>query len=224
MRLLQLAPLRDRAFTLIELLVVIAIIAILAALLLPALASAKARAKRTECLNNLKQVGIGLRAWASDNDGLFPWIVEVTEGGSKNAPEWVDHFRACSNELVTPKILVCPAQKEKTALTDWSTLSGQDNVSWFFGLDAEETKPQTILAGDSNIIGGGGGLDPSWNTFFGSSIDATWDNTVHVRKGNVTLSDGSVQMVNTVELQAQIAVALSAGSTNVTFSKPRGVL
>jgi prepilin-type N-terminal cleavage/methylation domain-containing protein len=217
-------PTRSRGFTLIELLVVIAIIAILAALLLPALAGAKARAKRTECVNNLKQVGIGFRAWASDNDGMFPWFVEMTEGGSKNGPEWVDHFRACSNEFVTPKILVCPAQKEKTALTDWSILAGQDNVSWFFGLEAEETKPQTILAGDSNIIGGGGGLDASWNAFLGSSIDATWDDNVHVRKGNLTLSDGSVQMVNTIELQAQIAAALSAGSTNVTFSKPRGVL
>lgn len=93
----------------------ILIIPIMAALLLPALAKAKEKATTIRCVNNMKQIGLAARLWSNDHNEMYP-------------PD----FLTMSNELYSPKILVCPSDKTKTEALDWSQFSPSQNLSYEF--------------------------------------------------------------------------------------------
>jgi hypothetical protein len=149
--------------------------------------------------------------WANDQGDKYPWQVDFSKGGSSGSPDWTDHFRVLSNELHTTRILLCPADTASRLGQNWIYLTGDANISYFLGTNSfvNQAGSQIILAGDRNVLGGGGGLDPSWSTFLGTSIDAAWD--------------GSSRTSKTPDLREKISTQLSVTSTNVVFSKPRGV-
>jgi competence protein ComGC len=133
----------------------IVFVAIYAAMLLPALAKAKERAQRINCVNNLKQVGLAARMWAMEHNDQYPFNVSTATGGTLELCNLdadgfeVDaavHFQVLSNELNTPKILVCVSDTKQAAFS-FAVLTAA-NVSYKIGsgTNLSEANPTEVLA------------------------------------------------------------------------------
>jgi len=185
-----------RALTLIEVLVIIAAITIVATLVLPP-GHHRVRAKRIVCVNNLRQMGIAFRIWSNEHSELLPWNVPQTNGGTMELAMSADvsrHFEIASNEMNSPKILYCPSDTQRSKTNAWQPRISNQNISYFVGLDAAETKPQSILSGDRNLSTNNNILVGV--VTFPNPTAVHWTSAIHKGEGNFGLGDGSVMQVS----------------------------
>jgi hypothetical protein len=190
---------------------IIAVVALLAAMLLPWLAGAHDRARRIQCVNNLKQSGLAFRIWEGDNGDKYPMDVPTNKGGTMEFTDGANtfrHFQVMSNELSTTRILFCPADAERESnfneqfnLPDYEKFSRlkNRNVSYFVGLDARDDFPQRFLDGDRNLTADNAPENGILKLVPGQRV--SWTETIHVNQGDVGLSDGSVQQYSNAGLQ-----------------------
>lgn len=195
-------PKKSCAMTLFEVMVIVACVLFLAALLLPALALSKHRSARVGCVSNLEQVNIAFRIWEGDHNDKYPMAVSVTNGGAMELIETGNVarvFQVMSNELRTPKILVCPNDPDRTFATNWNDLNGS-HISYFVSPDASEQYPQMVLDGDDNLTIAGKPVK-SGLLELPANLPVAWSGTRHGSCGNIGLADGSVQEESSLGLE-----------------------
>lgn len=163
---------RKRAFTLVELLVVIAIIAVLAALLLPALRTAREKAKTATCVSNLRQLGLAALAYSVDWDDKFPttktnWWTPYTGYGGKWTPGYGSDYPPEERPLYrylakSFQVLRCPS----------------DDGIWKNGLQDESPSSFEVRGTSYDFNGSNALSDALWDTGYG-----LWNRKAHEVKG-----------------------------------------
>jgi len=227
------------AFTLLELLLVVFIVVILAALLLPVLSKAKGRAKQIECLSQLKQVGLAAQQFTHEHGGQFPFQVPVKEGGTLELVQAAGglgdvqyafrHFQALSNDLEIPKLLGCPADRRITTNAVAFSSLRNEHISYFIAVTAEYSRPDSLLAGDRNIIARGGNSGSILR--IAADTEVAWTSEGHEYKGNLLFAGGHVERTGNAGLNVAMRsptgpisawIPVSSSSSSSFASQRRG--
>ncbi len=216
---------RAHAFTLAELIVILAITGLLAGVLIPSLARAKVRGRQIQCAQNLKGIAVAFRMFANQGDRFpFDYPLPLTNpqtginiaSNITTARAWM-HFQAMPYEISNPKILMCPEDMARLKHAASDFLNGPDSLgatnrrdlalSYFVGLGASETQPQSILSGDRNLAADS--TSAPYSSDKGAVIvpaTSRWTsvktNTLHGANGNFVVADGSVQQASGLQSQA----------------------
>jgi type II secretory pathway pseudopilin PulG len=210
-------------FTATELIVVIGVVLLLLSVVLPRIARSygpKGKVDRISCVNSLKMIGTAYHLWADDHNGRFPASESVSNDGWRELLAdanqgfrcWTNYAMMADEMGDSPMVVVCPSDERRPALS-FSNNFSNTNLSYFIGVSANSTQPQSLLAGDRNL---GGGEEPDKDYGFsptsGQGNDVAiqtnsktgpvcWSLKMHSQgkadsAGNILLGDGSVQQVS----------------------------
>jgi competence protein ComGC len=223
---------QTEAFTVIEVLIIIVCVLVIVVIIAPRFSRRPVHSTGIRCLNNLKQIGLAFRIWALDNNDKFPMEISVTNGGAMeiaNTGTVFPVFQVMSNELSTPKILLCPAEDdpERVAATTFQSsipqgnpsqfvpFTSDNNVSYFVGLDANLTNLQMVLSGERNLSVDGVPVAQGLLEVTPKSA-VTWSKHMHKGAGNIGSADGSVQQVGS----ANVGKLFSMGASTNRLAIP----
>jgi len=206
--------------TLLEVIVILWVLIVLVAMVVPLLVHRHRGDPMLTCVNDLKHVGLAFRIWEDDHNGKYPMQVSTTNGGAMElvaSGNPVPVFQVMSNELSTPKVVVCPEDRNRNYATNFTSSFNSNTVSYFVNPDAVEANPQAILGGDDNLQINGVRAKAGLLTIT-PDVPLSWSPERHKSAGYLLIADGSVQAASNPGLRNYLFP--TNGSSTVRLALP----